>query len=83
MADFSQIVPYLTGGQEALKVCWPTAGIRILSFVQFNEFRDRILNPLDRIVDVAPEPASIKWNLVSRTCHQILGRLLHRALSST
>ena len=69
VADFSQIVPYLTGGEEAFKVCRPTADLRIFSFVQFNEFRDRLLNPLDGIVDAAPEPASIKWTLVGRTCH--------------
>ena len=70
MTDFSQIVPYLTGGEEVFKVCRPTAGIRIFSFVQFNEFRDRLLNPLDGIVDAAPEPASIKWTLLDRTCDQ-------------
>ena len=69
VVDFGQIVPYLTGGKEAFKFCRPAAGLRIFSFVQFNEFRDRLLNPLDRIADAEPEPPSIKWTLLIRTVH--------------
>ena len=69
VVDFSQIVPYLTGGKEAFKVCRPTAGLRIFSLVQFNEFRDLLLNPLDRIADAELELASIKWTLLIRTVH--------------
>ena len=73
VADFSQIVPYFADGKETFKVCRPAAGPRTFSFVQFNEFRNRLLSPLDGIVDAAPEPASIKWTLMSRTCHQVPG----------
>ena len=69
VAYFSQIVPYFADGKETFKVCRPAAGPRTFSFVQFNEFRNRLLSPLDGIVDAAPEPASIKWTLMSRTCH--------------
>ena len=69
VADLGQIVPYLADGKEAFKVCRPAAGPCTFSFVQFNEFRDQLLSPLDGIVDAAPEPASIKWTLASRTCH--------------
>ena len=69
VADFSQIVPYLTDGKDAFKVCRPAAGPCTFSFAQFYEFRDRLLNPLDGIVDAAQESASIKWTLMSRTYH--------------
>ena len=39
-AYFNQIVPYFAGGEEALKVCRPTVGLRLFFVVQFNEFKN-------------------------------------------
>ena len=69
VADFSQLVPYLADGKETFKDCRPATGPRIFSYVEFNEFRNRLLSPLDGIVDAAPELANLKWTPMSRTCH--------------
>ena len=69
MSNFNPIVPHLTGGEEAFTACRPAAGLHLCSVAQFNEFQDWLLNPLDGIADAAPESASTKWTLSSRTVH--------------
>ena len=69
VAYFNQMAPYFVGEEEAFKACRPAVGFRLFSLVQFNEFKDRLLNTLDGIVDAAPEPESVKWTLMNRICH--------------
>ena len=51
---------------QALERC-READSRLSSVIQLSEIEDRFLNPLDSIADAAPEPASIKWTLATRT----------------
>ena len=66
VAYLSQIAPYLAGGR-GIQTCRPAVSLLLFSVVQLNEFQDRLLYPLDGIADAAPDPAGIKWILVSRT----------------
>ena len=61
---FSRIVPCLAGDDEARGTCHSVSELRFSPFVQFNEFQERLLNPLDGIAVAAPNPASVEWNLV-------------------